>query len=84
MERFAARLDELEIGEWQGPVESGLGLHLVKLDERVAGEMPALSEIRPKVELEWANEKRLEMRREVNEQLRQKYKIVIEWPETGE
>ena len=77
---FAAKLDELEIGNWTGPVESGLGVHLVRVDSREPGEVPALDKIKPVVEREWANERRIEMRNEVNEQLRGEYEIVVEWP----
>ena len=81
---FAERLDEVPLGEWSGPVPSGLGVHLVKIDERVPGEIPPLSEVRSKVEVEWSNARRLEMREQVNEKLRERYEIVVEWPEEEE
>jgi len=77
---FSDNLDLLTPGSWQGPIESGLGLHLVRLDSRIEGTLPELEEIRPIVEREWANEKRLETRRNVNEQLLSEYNVVIEWP----
>lgn len=77
---FATKLDELETGNWTGPIESGFGIHLVRVDSREPGVIPALEKIKPLVEREWANEKRIEMRNEVNEKLRGEYKIVIEWP----
>ncbi len=77
---FAGKLDELEIGKWLGPIQSGLGVHLIKLDARVPGEVPELEDIRPVVEREWSNQKRVEMRKAVNEKLREEYEIVIEWP----
>ena len=33
-EKFAAKLSELSRGHWQGPVESGYGVHLVLVSER--------------------------------------------------
>jgi len=77
---FSASLDSLPSGEWQGPVESGLGLHLIRIGARVEGTLPDLSDIRPLVEREWAHEKRLETRRIINEQLLNEYDVVIEWP----
>ena len=77
---FSKILDTLSTGEWQEPVESGLGLHLVRVQSRVEGTLPELADIRPIVEREWANEKRLETRKLVNEQLVENYDIVIEWP----
>ena len=77
---FSASLDSLPAGEWQGPIESGLGLHLVRIGSRVEGALPDLAEIRPLVGREWAHEKRLETRRIINEQLLTEYDVVIEWP----
>ena len=77
---FSASLDSLPAGEWQGPIESGLGLHLVRIESRVEGALPDLAEIRPLVGREWAHEKRLETRRIINEQLLNEYDVVIEWP----
>jgi hypothetical protein len=77
---FARSLDTLPLNDWQGPVESGLGLHLVKIAERVEGYLPDLADIRPIVEREWVNENRLETRRLINDQLLSNYDVVIEWP----
>ena len=77
---FSDSLDLLPAGDWQGPVESGLGLHLVRVEARVQGTLPDLGDIRPVVEREWAHEKRLETRRIINEQLLNEYDVVIEWP----
>jgi len=78
---FSRRLDKLTPGEWRGPVKSGLGLHLVRLESRTEGAVPELAGIRKELEREWANEKRLDTRRQLNEKLRQDYEVVIEWPE---
>lgn len=77
---FAEKLDVLPVGEWQGPIESGFGLHLIRLTTRVEGVLPDLVDIRSIVEREWANEKRLETRRLTNEQLLNNYEVVIDWP----
>jgi hypothetical protein len=77
---FSQSLDELETGQWAGPVESGLGTHLILLQERVPGFVPELADIRPIVEREWANEKRTETRQTINETLLADYDVVIEWP----
>ena len=77
---FSESLDALTPGEWQGPVESGLGPHLVRLESRVEGTLPELADIRPVVVREWSYEKRLETRRMINEQLLKDYEVEIEWP----
>ena len=77
---FSEILDGLETGQWTGPVESGLGMHLILLQDRVPGFVPELADIRPIVEREWANEKRIGTRQTINETLLANYNVVIEWP----
>ena len=77
---FSKKLDELASGEWQGPIESGLGVHLIRLEFREEGTLPKLAEIRSQVEREWANEMRLEVQRKTNEKLLDLYDVVVEWP----
>jgi parvulin-like peptidyl-prolyl isomerase len=77
---FAAQLEEVPAGQWAGPLQSGYGLHLVRVDDRVAGRAPTLADIAPVV----ARELQAERRREVNaaflEGLRRKYEIRIDGP----
>lgn len=80
-EGFAARLDELETGAWSGPIQSGLGLHVVKLDERTPGVLPKLSDIRVIVLREWNHEQRVAMRQQMNERMRDDFEVIIEWPD---
>ena len=77
---FSQSLDELETGQWTGPVQSGFGVHLILLQERVPGFVPELAEIRPIAEREWANEKRIQTRDTINQQLLSGYDVTIEWP----
>jgi hypothetical protein len=78
---FSQQLDKLSIGDWQGPIPSGLGSHLVLLETRTEGRLPELTEIRQVVEREWNNEKRIANHRRVNARLLAEYEIVIEWPQ---
>jgi hypothetical protein len=50
---FATRVPKLEIGTWEGPVRSGLGLHLVRLRKVTLGHPPKLSDVRQMVENDW-------------------------------
>jgi len=36
-------------GQWEGPVESGYGLHLVKVTRRVDSRIPHWSEVRDRI-----------------------------------
>ncbi|MFT7629120.1 MAG: hypothetical protein ACI87E_000116 [Mariniblastus sp.] len=78
--RFSEKLDDLKVGDWQGPVRSGLGFHLIKIDSRTEGRLPELDQIRQVVEREWSNEKRLSIRKQMNDRLLGEYEITIEWP----
>ena len=78
---FSQELDKLEIGPWLGPVPSGLGFHLIRIDSVTKGRLPELSEIRPIVQREWSNAKRLAVREETSKSLLQNYDVVIQWPE---
>lgn len=51
---FADTLAALPTGEWQGPVESAYGLHLVRIGEKVPGKDPVLAEVRDAVERDWS------------------------------
>lgn len=78
---FAGQIAELAPGNWQGPLRSGFGLHLVLVEKRVPGRLPELDEIRDTVHREWVNERRKEMTRRFDEKLLERYGIEIQWPE---
>lgn len=77
---FAARVVRMEPGRWQGPVESGYGLHLVLVRQRVEGRVPPLDEVRPLVERELLGERRREQLAALYDELLQKYSVTIEGP----
>lgn len=75
---FAGQMSELRTGEWHGPVSSGIGVHLVFVDERIDARMPALGEIRSEVirDLQAANyNKGLAL---LYERLAEKYTITVD------
>jgi hypothetical protein len=77
-ENFAAKLGELSLGQWNGPVESGYGAHLVWISERTEGRVPALAEVRDAVRREWANARRLETNEKFYQELLKRYAVTIE------
>ncbi len=52
-EGFANRIARQPIGQWEGPVVSGFGAHIVRVRKVNAGSVPALSKIRQSVENDW-------------------------------
>jgi peptidyl-prolyl cis-trans isomerase C len=75
---FAGAVFELEPGVWQGPVESGLGWHLVWVDGVAPGRVPAFDEVDPSaVRSEWIVDQRAELKRLTFESMRARYEVVI-------
>ena len=80
-EQFASGLSVLPVGQWQGPVNSGYGAHLVFLSERSEGRTPSLAEVRDQVRREWLNAKRTEAIEKFYEALLRHYTVKVELPE---
>ena len=74
---FAERLAGLPVVEWSGPVESGFGLHLVRLSSRLEAPQPTLGEVRDTVEEEWRRERREEAAEAFYQSLRRRYEVVV-------
>lgn len=81
---FASQLEPLSLETWEGPLQSGMGAHLVRIEAREEGRMPQLDEIRNAVEREWRNKNRLESREALNASLRDQYEVIVEWPQSIE
>jgi hypothetical protein len=77
-EEFEQALRKLPVGSWQGPVRSGFGLHLVRIDEREDGRPARLSEVRAEVERDLAHARAQAAGEAYYERLRSKYVVRIE------
>ncbi len=77
---FAEGIRSLEPGRWRGPVESGFGLHLVLISERIEGRVPELAEVKDAVLREWSVARRNQASDEFYRRLRARYTVVIEQP----
>ena len=69
--------------EWQGPVRSGYGLHLVYVSSKMDSRLPSLDEVRDRVNDEWMARQRNEMDELFYQELRKRYDISIENPVSG-
>lgn len=77
---FAAQMDALESesSQWQGPITSALGTHLVRINVRQASYLPEFSDIRNAVEQAWRDQaQRQETARRV-QSIVDKYDVEIE------
>jgi hypothetical protein len=77
-EKFAAKLGEVSAGQWQGPVESGYGVHLVFVAERTERRVHTLPEVHDDVRREWANAERVTLNEKFYQDLRRRYTVSIE------
>ena len=77
-EKFATALNDLPLGEWQGPVQSSYGNHVVFVDERTERGTPALEDVRDAVRRELLNVRRSESNKKFYDGLRKRYTISIE------
>lgn len=75
---FAKSLTALTTDNWQGPVVSGYGLHLVYLKARTNPWLPPLTEIRDSVLYEVLSERRQQANQAFFNALRERYEIIVE------
>ena len=75
---FTTSLFELEPGEWQGPVMSAYGWHLVKISQVTPGKVPDLDQIWDQVEREWSFARKQELKDEQYQRMKQKYQVEVE------
>ena len=73
---FAKSLLSLKLGSWQGPIQSGLGWHLVLIDLIVPGQVPRFDEIAPEVKAQWSDQQRGQLRTRMFNLMKARYEIV--------
>lgn len=78
---FADEIFELPLEDWQGPVVSGYGLHLVRVEDSQEAFLPDFAAVRDEVEMEYSSVRRREANEAFYAKLREGYEIVIEEPQ---
>ena len=74
---FAAAVDKLPFGSWQGPVQSGLGWHLVFVTSVTPGHVPSYEEIEADIRAGWFDEQRAEARQRAFEAMKAHYEVHV-------
>ena len=74
---FAEAARGAALGAWVGAVTSPYGVHLIRVERRLASEVPPLSSVRAEVRDAWMAEQRLANNRKFRQSLRRKYKVEI-------
>jgi len=74
---FAQAVRDVTPGAWQGPIESGLGWHLVFVDNLEPGRQPDFFEVETEVRNAWLAEQKEIAWQEAYEEMRAKYTILL-------
>ena len=82
--QFAEAVFEMAPGDWEGPVQSGYGIHLVRVEGRAEAFLPPFEEVRLRVRDEFISNRRREVDELFYERLRESYTITIEEPAPSE
>ena len=72
---FAAALRGIEAGDWQGPIASAHGVHLVRVLDRRSPSPPALDDVRERVVQDLLEAQRREQNRAALQALRERYDV---------
>lgn len=75
--KFAQELFQLKPGAWQGPIESGLGWHLIWIESITPSRVPAFEEVEGDVKEAWAADWRAEAQRVAYQTMRAQYQVVL-------
>lgn len=77
---FALAVEQLTPGSWQGPVESGLGWHLVFVDDVISGRVPDFAEVIPEVKAAWLVEQKALAWEKTYKEMRARYTVLLPAP----
>lgn len=75
--QFAQRIEKLPTGSWQGPVESGLGWHLVFVDAVTPGRVPTFEEVESEVKKAWLDEQAAQAWAKTYRDMRARYTVSL-------
>lgn len=79
-DEYVLALRNLPVGQWSGPVASGLGLHLVKVTARRAPQPPSLASVRQRIENDWRAAAVKKAQADAYAGILEGYDVVIEKP----
>lgn len=74
---FADQIQELSTGEWQGPVESTRGVHLVRIVDRHPPEVATFERVESYLRQEWIMTRTRELQQERIDEIRERYRIEV-------
>jgi len=75
---FAAAVVALQPGQWEGPIRSGYGLHLVKVVRREDSRIPEWTEVKGRIVNDMEFEARNSAKDQLYQEIAQKYEVVLD------
>lgn len=76
-DNFAKAIAVAPVGEWAGPIVSGIGVHVVRVSWRAPPALPPLAQIRAAVEREWESDRRTRSSLDDYRKARAGYNVII-------
>ncbi|WP_321339553.1 peptidylprolyl isomerase [Breoghania sp.] len=74
---FGAEVEALPLDHWAGPVRSGFGSHLVRLEKRQEGTLPPLEKVRDRVLADWRAREARRMREAYIDNMLARYRLEL-------
>jgi hypothetical protein len=76
--QFARHVFTVEPGEWQGPIESAYGLHLIHVTKSEPARLPDFATVKDEVVTLWRQQREMEGQEQYFSALLKKYDVVID------
>jgi peptidyl-prolyl cis-trans isomerase C len=80
---FSSAIFKLRPGQWEGPIRSSYGLHLVRIIQYQAAHAPQFNDVRAQVVTDFKNERLQAAAEKYYERLRQKYQLKFDAPDVA-
>ncbi|WNJ18428.1 peptidylprolyl isomerase [Pontibacter sp. G13] len=78
---FREEMEQLSPSDqWQGPIRSGFGVHLIKLDQVIPGKLPNWEDVQASVHADFQRAQRLRFNEALIQTIRSKYEVVYDFP----
>lgn len=75
---FARAVFALQPGVWQGPIESGFGVHLVRVEEAQPARRREFADVKPELAARWREDRQRQSEERYFERLLEKYEVAID------
>ena len=76
-DQFAERVEKFEPGRWNGPVNSGFGVHAVKIISKTPGKSAALQDVRQRVVNDWRADRQATESETALARYRSQYEVTV-------